>query len=64
MIAQDKAQWDHYGLTQDFQTLAGYFTRLETRSKPAINLGSFVGAGGVRDYVIGREQHARQRGAA
>jgi N-acyl-D-amino-acid deacylase len=55
MIAQDKAQWDHYGLTQDFQTLAGYFTRLETRSKPAINLGSFVGAGGVRDYVIGRD---------
>jgi N-acyl-D-amino-acid deacylase len=58
MIAQDKAQWDHYGLTQDFQTLAGYFTRLETRSKPAINLGSFVGAGGVRDYVIGRENTA------
>ena len=55
MIDQDKAQWDHYGLTQDFQTLAGYFTRIETRSKIAINLGSFVGAGGVRDYVIGRE---------
>jgi len=54
MIEQDKAQWDHYGLTQDFQTLAGYFTRLESRSKPAINLGSFVGAGGVRDYAIGR----------
>ena len=64
MIAQDKAQWDHYGLTQDFQTLAGYFTRLETRSKPAINLGSFVGAGGVRDYVIGRGELARQRGTA
>jgi N-acyl-D-amino-acid deacylase len=55
MIAQDKAQWDHYGLTQDFQTLAGYFTRLETRSKTTINLGSFVGAGGVRDHAIGRE---------
>jgi N-acyl-D-amino-acid deacylase len=55
MIEQDRAQWDHYGLTQDFQTLAGYFTRLETRSKPAINIGSFVGAGGVRDFVIGRE---------
>ena len=54
MIAQDKAQWDHYGLTPDFQTLAGYFARLETRSKPAINHGTFVGAGGVRDYVIGR----------
>jgi N-acyl-D-amino-acid deacylase len=58
MIEQDRAQWDHYGLTQDFQTLAGYFTRLETRSKPAINIGSFVGAGGVRDYVIGRENTA------
>jgi N-acyl-D-amino-acid deacylase len=55
MIAQDQAQWNHYGLTQDFQTLAGYFTRLETRSRTTINLGSFVGAGGVRDYVIGRE---------
>jgi N-acyl-D-amino-acid deacylase len=55
MIEQDRAQWDHYGLTQDFQTLAGYFARLETRSKPAINIGSFVGAGGVRDFVIGRE---------
>ena len=54
MMAQDKAQWDHYGLTPDFQTLAGYFARLETRSKPAINIGTFVGAGGVRDYVIGR----------
>jgi N-acyl-D-aspartate/D-glutamate deacylase len=54
MIAQDKAQWDHYGLTPDFQTLAGYFARLETRSKPTINIGTFVGAGGVRDYVIGR----------
>jgi N-acyl-D-amino-acid deacylase len=54
MIAQDKAQWDHYGLTQDFQTLAGYFTRIETQSRPAINIATFVGAGGVRDYVIGR----------
>ena len=55
MIAAAKASWDHYGITQDFTTLAGYFERLETRSKPALNLGSFVGAGGVRDYVIGRE---------
>ncbi len=54
MIAQDKAQWDHYGLTQDFQTLAGYFTRIETQSRPTINIATFVGAGGVRDYVIGR----------
>jgi N-acyl-D-amino-acid deacylase len=55
MIAAARASWDHYGITQDFTTLAGYFARLETRSKPAINVGTFVGAGGVRDYVIGRE---------
>ena len=41
--------------TQDFRRSAGTSTRLETRSRPAINLGTFVGAGGVRDYVIGRE---------
>jgi dihydroorotase/N-acyl-D-amino-acid deacylase len=62
MIEQDKAQWDHYGLTQDFHTLAEYFARLETRSKIAINLGSFVGAGGVRDYVIGRENKTASPG--
>ena len=55
MIAAAKASWDHYGIVQDFTTLAGYFERLERRSKPAINVGTFVGAGGVRDYVIGRE---------
>jgi N-acyl-D-amino-acid deacylase len=58
MIAAAKTSWDHYGITQDFRTIAGYFERLETRSKPAINLGTFVGAGGVRDYVIGRENRA------
>jgi dihydroorotase/N-acyl-D-amino-acid deacylase len=55
MIAAAKPSWDHYGIVQDFSTLAGYFERLERRTKPAINVGSFVGAGGVRDYVMGRE---------
>ena len=55
MIAAAKSSWDHYGIVQDFTTLAGYFERLERRSKPAINVGTFVGAGGVRDYVIGRD---------
>ena len=55
MVESGKAVWEHYGLTRDFRTLGGYFTRLETRSHPAINIGSFVGAGGVRDYVIGRD---------
>jgi dihydroorotase/N-acyl-D-amino-acid deacylase len=55
MIAEGRPAWQHFGLVQDFTTLAGYFGRIETRSKPAINIGSFVGVGGVRDYVIGRE---------
>ncbi len=55
MIAAAKSSWDHYGIVQDFTTLAGYFERLERRSKAAINVGTFVGAGGVRDYVIGRD---------
>ena len=47
------APWQHFGITQDFRTLGGYFERLETRSRVAINMASFVGAGGVRAYVIG-----------
>lgn len=58
MIQAARPAWDHYGLVLDFRTLAGYFERLETRSRPAINLATFVGAGGVRDYVIGRDDRA------
>lgn len=55
MVEAGNAVWAHYGLTRDFRTLAGYFERLETRDHPALNIATFVGAGGVRDYVIGRE---------
>ena len=41
-----------YGVTVDWSTLDAYFKHFE-RTKPAINLGTFVGAGGVRNYVIG-----------
>ena len=51
-----KPRFERYGLTLDFHTLAEYFTRLETTSKPAINIGTFVGAGGIRAYVIGDGQ--------
>jgi dihydroorotase/N-acyl-D-amino-acid deacylase len=51
-----RASFERYSLTPDFHTLGEYFTRLETRSHPAINLGSFVGAGGLRSYVIGESQ--------
>jgi N-acyl-D-amino-acid deacylase len=58
MVQDNRPQWDHFGVVQDFRTLAQYFRRLETASKPAINIGTFVGAGGLRDFVIGRENRA------
>jgi N-acyl-D-amino-acid deacylase len=54
MIADNKAVYDHYGVTPDWTDLAGYFRAFE-RAQPAINLGTFVGAGGVRELVIGTE---------
>jgi len=48
----------HFGVLQDWRTLGDYFKRLEDRSHPAINVGTFVGAGGVRNYVIGKDDRA------
>jgi dihydroorotase/N-acyl-D-amino-acid deacylase len=53
LIRLQRETWDHYGITQDFHSLAEYFARLETRDKPAVNLGTFVGAGTIRSYVLG-----------
>jgi dihydroorotase/N-acyl-D-amino-acid deacylase len=50
----EREVYEHYGVTPDFTTLAGYFAALE-RARPAINLGTFVGAGGVRGLVVGSE---------
>jgi dihydroorotase/N-acyl-D-amino-acid deacylase len=58
LAAEAKPQFDQYKVALDFRTLGEYFTRLETRSRVAINVGSFVGAGGVRGYVIGDVQRA------
>jgi dihydroorotase/N-acyl-D-amino-acid deacylase len=57
LIAADKETWDYYGVTPDFTTLAGYWKAFE-RARPAINLGTFVGAGGVRRLVVGEEDRA------
>ena len=43
-----------YRVTLDWYSLADYFRHFE-RTKSAINLGTFVGAGGVRNYVIGSD---------
>jgi N-acyl-D-amino-acid deacylase len=50
-------QYDRFKITLDFRTLDQYFARLG-RTRPALNVGSFVGAGGVRAYVVGQTQRA------
>jgi N-acyl-D-amino-acid deacylase len=48
----DEESAKKYGVTLDWSTLGEYFQHLE-RTKSAINLGTFVGAGGIRNYVMG-----------
>jgi N-acyl-D-amino-acid deacylase len=55
MVREGAANAAHFGVAQDWRTLADYFRRLELRSHPAINMATFVGAGGIRNYVIGKE---------
>src|SRR5436305_5672880 len=55
MIEEGAANARHFGVAQDWRTLGDYFKRLEARTHPAINIGTFVGAGGVRNYVIGKD---------
>jgi N-acyl-D-amino-acid deacylase len=55
MARENSAAAQHFGVAQDWRTLGDYFRRLELRSRPAINVATFVGAGGVRNYVIGKD---------
>ena len=57
MLGAGRATYEYYGYTPTFTTLAGYFRELERRGT-AVNLGTFVGAGGVRDMVIGENDRA------
>lgn len=54
MVAESKPVYDYFGVTRDWRTLDEYFARL-ARSRTAINVGTFVGSGGIRDYVIGKD---------
>ncbi len=55
MIAEAAPSARHFGVVQDWRTLDDYFRRLDERTHPAINVGTFVGAGGIRNYVIGKD---------
>jgi dihydroorotase/N-acyl-D-amino-acid deacylase len=54
-IADAAPNAKYFGVAQDWRTLADYFTRLQERSHTTINMATFVGAGGVRSYVIGKD---------
>jgi len=54
LIAEAAPNAMHFGVAQDWRTLDDYFKRLETRSRTTINLATFVGAGGLRNHVIGK----------
>jgi N-acyl-D-aspartate/D-glutamate deacylase len=56
--ADDAPTYEHFGIVADWRTLGEYLTRLDERTHPAINLGSFVGAGGLRTYVMGKADRA------
>ncbi len=53
MLADRKPGYDAFKVAQDFRTLAEYFARIE-KTRSAVNIGTFVGSGGLRDYVIGK----------
>jgi N-acyl-D-amino-acid deacylase len=46
-----------YHVDLDWRSLNEYFHHFE-QARPAINLGTFVGAGGLREYVIGKDNRA------
>ncbi len=57
LAASVKPRYDRFKIVLDFRTLDQYFARLE-QQRPAINVGTFVGAGGLRAYVVGDSQRA------
>lgn len=57
ILASDRAGFEHYGITPDWMSFAGYFQRLEKQGL-GINLASYVGATQVRRMVIGEEDRA------
>ena len=57
LVKSAQPTYDRFKVTLDFRTLNEYFARLE-KNRPALNVGTFVGAGGVRAYVLGNGQKA------
>src|SRR5205823_28930 len=58
MIQEARPAAEHFGVAQDWRTLGDYFQRLASRTHPAINVATFVGAGSVRNYAVGKDDRA------
>ena len=54
LVADGEDVWRRYGVRPDWTTLSGYFARF-AKAPPTINLATFVGLGGLRDLVMGKE---------
>jgi dihydroorotase/N-acyl-D-amino-acid deacylase len=54
MVEDLRPNAEKYHVNLDWHSLNEYFRHFE-RARPAINLGTFVGAGGVREYVMGKD---------
>jgi dihydroorotase/N-acyl-D-amino-acid deacylase len=54
LVADGEDVWRRFGVRPDWTTLTGYFARF-AKTPPTINLATFVGLGGLRDLVMGKE---------
>jgi dihydroorotase/N-acyl-D-amino-acid deacylase len=61
LLAENEDVYKKYGVRPDWRTLGEYFASLERRGT-AINLGTFIGSGGLRAMVVGRENRPATRG--
>jgi dihydroorotase/N-acyl-D-amino-acid deacylase len=57
ILKESEPFFTHFKITADWRTLGEYFARLE-RTRPAINLATYVGATQVRQYVLRDENRA------
>jgi N-acyl-D-amino-acid deacylase len=60
LLRSGEDTYRHYGLRPDWSSLLTYFMRFR-RTPPTLNLGTFVGLGGLRHMVVGMED--RRAGA-
>jgi dihydroorotase/N-acyl-D-amino-acid deacylase len=54
LLKSNEDTYRHYGVRPDWSSLLSYFLRFR-RTPPTINLGTFVGLGGLRRMVVGME---------